>query len=416
MYGIQKLRPRLLFVIITFLSSFCGLISVQTLAAVHHQNDDHGYRHHQHLLHDIENLADDCAWLKDRQGNSSRLCYNSSTGRSSAAPAMVVWTVFAGRRQALSLQLQYMISALEKQLVDEVHLWDYTCKKAGGARYYNEKEGLYNKRYIRLKLFERNDRFFYAKPAGFNCSWNDYFQFYSRFLKPDDIIMKFDDDILFVDTTRLGGYLRTIRKNPQVFLWSANVINNGKAGVLQTNDGMIREANVSISKELRPRIRGPGAAMGHLYRNGTHGLAIHREFLSDPQRFFKPLPNKELRFLRTRISINCIALLGRHFPRAAHYVNLNGGDDEHALTQYASVEQNETLVVYMPFLVSHASFSTQSTRKPDGLCCANIHEYVLEMYRNATIRNNVEWDSLVEENGLKLPETKNEEYFATGGV
>ena len=57
-------------------------------------------------------------------------------------------------------------------------------------------------------------------------------------MKDDDVVLKVDDDVIYADMSRLSGFVDLISANPEVYLWSDNVVNNGRAAVLQRMYGV----------------------------------------------------------------------------------------------------------------------------------------------------------------------------------
>ena len=52
-------------------------------------------------------------------------------------------------------------------------------------------------------------------------------------MKDDDVVFKLYGDIIYADMFRLDGFVELICAKTEVYLWSANVVNNGKPDVFQ---------------------------------------------------------------------------------------------------------------------------------------------------------------------------------------
>jgi hypothetical protein len=318
-------------------------------------------------------LAPDCSLEAVNATSTSQMKFENhfgaesilfSRGKGDSKP-VTIYAVFSGREEHLRLQLPYINKLLQFGNIDEVHFADYTCK--------SQESQSANRAYLK-SIASTSDKIFIASPLF--CVWNDYYDFYASSLRGDDVLIKADDDIVFVDHTRFSGLIHSMRRHPEVFLWSANVVNNGKSAVFQSWDGTLRHVNISAEEELGPEPH----HMGALFLNASVGIAIHQEFVTHPTRFFVS-PSRLFRRVRSRISINFIAILGQNLGRASHYVNKASGDDEHALTRMASsIPWNETLIIYMPLVVSHASFGPQK-----------IGANVSAMYDGREIRNTLNW-------------------------
>lgn len=144
--------------------------------------------------------------------------------------------------------------------------------------------------------------------------WQEYYDFYGRNSLRDDVIVKVDDDIVFVDTSRFSVFVDTVRQFViDVFIWSANVINDGKAAVLHNLHGDLPSsvANVTVYDEL------VGYGNGKLHTSSAKGLAIHKHFLANSQAYFD--------MGLTEKNTTVVLLVRRYGP-----------SDEHSITYKAS--------------------------------------------------------------------------------
>jgi len=349
--------------------------------------------------------SDNMVQLLNYKGVQSKLSENNQRS------PLVLYTIFAGRKETLQLQVPYIMELLEKGIVDEVHLWDLTCKQDV------EQKGWYGKKsldtgYLWEVMRKLDERIYIIKPSLGRCSWMSYYEYYSKQIQNDDVLMKVDDDIVFVDTSRVLGFARTIRSHPEVYLWSANVINNGISAGLHDLDGLIPSNLASLNTEISHPLM-----EGCLLFNQSAGMELHKDFVSDPQKYYIPPKGKELRLIKGRISINFVAFLGKHVRNGASNNNYalsdtapsssnderqqnnvnnnnhhsvhqsmlmislrfagrsidNSGGDEKALTETASINLRQKLIVYLPLVVAHASFGAQ-----------NLYDGVIPLYQNRT--------------------------------
>lgn len=317
----------------------------------------------------------------------------------------VFYSIFAGREAPLRIQFEYIKEMLDEKIIDEVHIWDYTCYK------YNTN-GVQDKKFILKTLWPMDNRIYYIRSQ--TCGWYEYYKFYHQNpLHPRDVLIKADDDIVFIDTSRFAGFVRTIRFYERVFLWSANIINNGMSAAFQELDGVIDGGLVVVPEEERVVTNHskmmeiepacPNQLSACLSMNGTRGKALHQAFLEAPTNFTTPVPGKELRLMKGRCSINFIAFLGQNFPRSLTHLHNNphgdavGGNDEVALTLgVAEIEEN---AIYMPLVVAHGSFGTQ------GLWVDN---YAFKLYREAMPKlKNVKFSWNIPPKELRFPTIAN---------
>lgn len=274
--------------------------------------------------------------MEDRAGRPSKIVDKAH------APS-VFWTVFAGRERYMEMQVPHFNKLLREGVVDEVHFHDFTCKTGNTD----------DRRWL-LAVMRRVSRVFLAFPL--DCNWASYYSFYKNHSNADDVILKIDDDIVFVDTSRVLGFINAIRSHGEVFLWSANVVNSGKPAFFQQKDGTLDRAVGPVTWDAESRKKGKGL----LYKNSRLGLNIHHYFLNNPKKFTvrregQPVVHR----IQSRISINFIGHLG-NYSLMCHDFVLRFGNDEHALTYGATVYQQELVVLYMPLTVAHLAFGHQN--------------------------------------------------------
>lgn len=177
----------------------------------------------------------------------------------------------------------------------------------------------------------------------FQC-YNYYADRYSIF--SNDVFLKCDDDIIYMDIEQFKGYIDCIKQNPQYFFISANVINNGICAYLQ------QKAH-SIPEEIGHFESPPNGLYGSLWANGGKATKLHEFFVSQQGKTLSL--EKELVEWNERIFINFIGWTGDKL----RYMNFPQGDDEGMLAVLLPKNLNKKIAIYSNFTVSHLSFFTQ---------------------------------------------------------
>lgn len=195
------------------------------------------------------------------------------------------------------------------------------------------------------RLFVGGRAPFYSKDVMF---YTTAYQYYAanRDAHAQDVFLKCDDDIVYVDLDRLGDFIDFRRANDDYFLISANVVNNGVCAYFQQQFGVIPHNEMTL--ELPP-----GGMCGSLWGSGAKAEALHRLFLRAPSRFTFEEPSA-LKW-NERVSINFVAFLGRDLVHIPDIM----ADDEHDLCYGVRKRARKENSVYFPFVVSHLSFWRQ---------------------------------------------------------
>ncbi len=197
-----------------------------------------------------------------------------------------------------------------------------------------------------------NARLFVSGPAAHypanSMFYTNAYQYYAanRDRYYDDVFLKCDDDIVYFDIAQLRDFVAFRRRNPQFFLVSANVVNNGVCAHFQ-------QASGAIPAEFGELEMPQGGMCGSLWASGDKAERLHSLFLKDPSAFTSarhaPIPWRE------RISINFVAWLGADLVHIPDIMS----DDEHDLCYGVRKRARKANCIYPAFVASHLSFWKQ---------------------------------------------------------
>lgn len=177
-------------------------------------------------------------------------------------------------------------------------------------------------------------------------SWKNYYNHYAKGFE-NDIIMKCDDDIVYIDVVQLPNYIDFI-KNNEYDLVFANTINNGVSAFFQ------QEFNL-IPKQLMELEYPENGFCGSLWKDGKKAEKLHDYFIENYKKFVTHRSNKCIE-INTRFSINFFGYKGKNWHKIADcYI-----EDEHTLTVECVNNRQFKNMLYCDFYVSHLSFAKQN--------------------------------------------------------
>jgi hypothetical protein len=133
----------------------------------------------------------------------------------------VILFCFAGRKSVMSLQVQYMLYLLELDFVEAYHVWDLAWESED-RDYLRTLALLHPKIQIMHTPFPPGTR---ASTTAAQQFAFIYSSFYQHQVYHNHILVKIDDDIVFVDVLAFESFIE-YRKQSTAFLLSANVFNN----------------------------------------------------------------------------------------------------------------------------------------------------------------------------------------------
>jgi len=182
-------------------------------------------------------------------------------------------------------------------------------------------------------------------------SWKNYYNYYNDKKFENDIIMKCDDDIVFIDLYKLPKFIDFI-KNNEYDLVFANIINNSVSAYFQQNKYNL------IPKELMD-LEYPEMAngkFGSLWENGKKAEILHNYFINNYNNFLNYEYNNEIIPIYTRFSINFFGYKGKNWHKIIDCYS----EDEQLLTfDYVKNKQFKN-ILYTDFYVAHLSFFRQN--------------------------------------------------------
>lgn len=238
----------------------------------------------------------------------------------------VIFTCFAGRERYMKVLIPY----IKKLKVDEVHIWDYTrC----------ESDAVYlRKACSEFSLFSVTDK----------SNYGEYYKYYTkeRFPDPLTVIVKCDDDIVFIDTSAFDEFIKARRLATDALIVSPAVVNNPMCGTIQFQRGVF-----------------PSMSRKDFGMDAQCANKIHKLFLKHPKRFitecrktdrFSELPT----MAQYRFNINFIAILAKDLDILFQneYVAV---DDEQFLGLTAPMFYKRNVLIDLHFIVCHMAFTSQ---------------------------------------------------------
>ena len=242
--------------------------------------------------------------------------------------ASVIFTCFAGRERYMKLLVPYIKTLVSRGLIDEVHLWDYTREPSDAD-------------YIRTLPFS-------ILVPKTKENWRDYYKYYTpaKYPNPDTVIIKCDDDIVYIDVDHFEDFIAARRAHPEALIFSPSVINNPVCSAFL------------FYRKLINGFTGPEIEMG-----AENGKKIHEFFLDNRDEFTKAclatsrFGKVHLDLPNIRFNINFICILARDLDIL--YGVPYKSDDEAWLGVFAPKYYDRNIWVDLHFIVAHMAFTCQ---------------------------------------------------------
>ena len=265
---------------------------------------------------------------------------------------MIIYSIFAGRKEYLDILFVYLQHYLDNNTIDEVHLWDF-CRNPADSIYIRSLQS------PRIHIFNPTD---YIQGLTLHEKYTPYYAYYKNNLKDDDILIKSDDDILYVHN--LDKFVNLMMNNKKYGLYFPNIVNNDVAFKFQCECGII-PSNMHSLLNLESK-RSLGQPISTWFKYKKCGEEIQHFFLKNKESFVKKGVVCELND-NSRVSINVFGIHGYNAKTFFNeYLNCRG-TDEPTLTSHMQFKYKHINVFVMECVVVHYSFAPQNINSSNKL-------------------------------------------------
>lgn len=243
----------------------------------------------------------------------------------------IVVNTAVGRRRYLKLLIPQILNS---ELVDRYDLWINTLDKLDIA-FFQELA----KKFTKINLI--------WQPSSTINGIYSISEFYPLCVEEKTIYIKMDDDIVWIDPNFFNEICEYRIQNPDYFLVSPLVINNGICNYILYDKGFINFNQYLTCQGYDTR-----------FYNGYLAQQLHEWFLNNYliTNNYKKLYCGENRIAMQRFAINAVAWFGETFQKFGGKVM---GDDEEFLTVKYPVKENLICSFDCNTIVAHFSFSVQ---------------------------------------------------------
>jgi len=266
---------------------------------------------------------------------------------------IVKFCIFAGREKNLIILHTYIEKILLEKIIHEYHIFDFTRNMNDSIFLLKEYERLiliFPNRIFMHNNIENSQKINNKIKILEKQDWSPFYSVISQeIFYYKSIIIKCDDDILFIDCNGLKNALEDRTKDDYSFLIHSNCINNNICAYYQKNIFK----NVSSYLSAYPT----GGILGILFENPKVAYSMHNFFVDECLKDIHNLYNFIIDdvYINTRISINFILINGddcKYFKDVKY-------DDEYELSSYFPEKLFRPNKIKGDFITSHYSYALQ---------------------------------------------------------
>jgi len=225
---------------------------------------------------------------------------------------------FMGRRNNIEILHKYIEEALNINAIDRYYMIDMTRNIDDHNLIQSERDRLNEK--FPGRVFVRNDdkqkQLLESGEEIVGGSWAPFYSFLDSF-EDNDVIIKCDDDTLYIDVETLKAACELRWKNKDPLLMHANCINNGITAYHQYKKGIWDRIENKDLIDMFPS----GGLTGPLFAHPDVACDMHEQFATDlklNETNIEKYKLKENIYFNCRVSINFIFMLHKIF-QAIYY-------------------------------------------------------------------------------------------------
>jgi hypothetical protein len=301
----------------------------------------------------------------------------------------VKFCVFLGRKKNMVILHSYIQLALDYNIINEYHMYNFSRNLDDHDFIYSEfnrLSNIYNSRIFIHNHYESKELL--NKPR-IRTDWGPFYKKISEDSGKNDIIIKCDDDILFIDIYSLKNAIEDRINDKISFLIHSNCINNGVCAYYQ------QDIFSKIKEQLNNYPK--GGILGILFDKPEIAYAMHNQFCSDILVTFDNLNKYVIDdiYINTRISINFILIRGED---AKYFKNVTF-DDEYELSSLIPEDLLRPNKIKGDLLTAHHSYSFQEKVIFNRDTIFNNYKKIVDLYLlnnknfinkyNKTLKNNL---------------------------
>ena len=260
----------------------------------------------------------------------------------------VKFCVFAGRQKNMNILHKYIKELLKLKIIHEYHIFDFS-RHLSDKHFLLESYKDFNKEF-KNQIFIHNHK----KNTSFNnqhqYDWSPFYKTISKKkFNKNSVIIKCDDDILFIDIHGLKNAIQERIQDKTSFILHSNCINNN----ICTYFHKMKFENIQEKLNHYPK----GGILGPCFENPFLAAHMHNQFTNDLINDISSLNKYFINniYLNHRISINFILLNGIDCKYFKH-ISFN---DEYELSSYYPEKLLRPNKIIGNFITSHFSYSLQ---------------------------------------------------------
>lgn len=270
----------------------------------------------------------------------------------------VVFSILAREVKYTNILLRYVDVLLQRKLVNIVHIWNYATTHSAHDEISN--------------VCHRNSKYVLFEPRLPDEKKGRYYQHYSRYLQADEVLIKCDDRVVYLEVDTFQSFVDHIQEGG---LYFPNIVNNDVCAYFQQEEGAHNLFNYKVEKEtLRKFIATTGEVnpLSDWHREHDKADKIHRMFLKNKSRFLPYLEENKIIEYGNHVHLNIFGITATYAKEMFAGINPQVVFTDNRYFAMAPVHTHKKNKICLGFLAVYFGFDEQNIDK--------LEEYYLSKY------------------------------------
>lgn len=275
----------------------------------------------------------------------------------------VVFSIISTNLRYTNILLRYVDILLSRRLIHIVHIWCYGITEQFSRDLSN--------------VCHRNPKYVLFEPPLPDEKRGHYYQHYSKYLKENEVLIKCDDRVVYLDVNTFGTFIDNITEDVVYF---PNMVNNDVCAYFQQEEGSHDLFNYPVNKEKLKEFAaktGQAYALSDWHKEPDKAIAIHCMFLKNKSRFLPHMEENKIIEYGNHMHLNMFGITAKYAKEMFPGINPQVAFNDNQYFAIAPLHNGKKNKICLGFLAVYFAF--------DGQDVIQLEEQYLSKYEEMAL-------------------------------
>ncbi len=261
----------------------------------------------------------------------------------------VIFSILSTDLKYMNIIIRYVDKLLQRKLIHIVHIWNYQKTE-------HSRSALSN-------FCHRNSKYVLFEPPHTDEKKGYYYQHYSRYMKENEILIKCDDRIVYLDVDNFRTFIDNIKEDG---LYFPNIINNDVCAYFQQEEGSHNLFNYKVDREKLKELISKSGEVNYLsdwHREYDKADKIHRMFLKNKKRFLQDVEENKMIEYGNHFNLNIFGITAKYAKEMFAGITPRVPFTDNQYFAIAPLHTKKKNTICLGFLSVYFAFDEQNIKK-----------------------------------------------------